>query len=366
MTFLGLILLTFNLSAVDRVVQESGPSGTYNSIGDAVLAASNGDRIIINNRASNLPWTENITIDKSLTFLSAVNGERYKVQGNYIIERAAGREVIINGMDNNYGTITTLVGGTPSSRTKISILNSKVSGIIDLDEQQLDVLIASTRAEYVYISYGRVIGDSITERLIIYNDSSNLGDTVYVIGNYIGNSSENNTVLFIRDSSQVLYISNNLIKNRESSSGNATIYFSQIPRIGSILINNTVTNYYFGPYTGYSVFNAGNIIVMNNILGGTFNGSLVNCWYNQCSQTDLGVARGNKTSSSTVNSGNPSNLYLDTDLSRNDMGIYGGSYSFTNFHPIDNGKSSRVSFFKVPRLVNSGTTFNVEGIGFDK
>jgi len=66
------------------------------------------------------------------------------------------------------------------------------------------------------------------------------------------------------------------------------------------------------------------------------------------------------------NVGNPLDDYLDLDLTRNDLGCHGGSYSFVNFHPIDNGKSSRVNFLKTPRVVLQGQTFSVEGISFDK
>ena len=97
--FIFAMLITGNSIAADLVVQESGPVGTYTSIGAAVAASTDGDRIIINNTVSGFPWTEDIVINKTLTFLSAADNQRFVVQGDYTIQHAPGREVTIIGMD---------------------------------------------------------------------------------------------------------------------------------------------------------------------------------------------------------------------------------------------------------------------------
>ena len=63
--------------AADLVVQEAGPVGTYPSINAAVAASTDGDRIIINNKLGGFPWNENVLINKSLSFLSAVDNQKF-------------------------------------------------------------------------------------------------------------------------------------------------------------------------------------------------------------------------------------------------------------------------------------------------
>lgn len=65
-TLLILIIFYLQSFAADRVVEEFGFPPAYSSIGAAVAAANDGDRIIIINRSGNIPWIENITINKSL------------------------------------------------------------------------------------------------------------------------------------------------------------------------------------------------------------------------------------------------------------------------------------------------------------
>lgn len=54
--------------ATDLVVEEFGQPPSFASIGAAVAAANDGDRILIKNRAGNVPWIEDVTVNKSLPF----------------------------------------------------------------------------------------------------------------------------------------------------------------------------------------------------------------------------------------------------------------------------------------------------------
>ena len=110
--------------AADRIVEEFGVSPTFPNIAAAVTAASNGDRIIIKNRAGDIPWIENITVDKSLQFLSYANDGPFVVQGTYTIPSADGREVTIIGMRNTAGGIAGSAGGTSTRGTKVRIIDS--------------------------------------------------------------------------------------------------------------------------------------------------------------------------------------------------------------------------------------------------
>ena len=92
-----LVVLPLVANSADLVVEENAPPGKYGSIVEAVASARDGDRIIIQNRQSgNMPWnfqnTNQLTIDKSLTLLSAANDTFFRVQGDIIVEHAPGRE----------------------------------------------------------------------------------------------------------------------------------------------------------------------------------------------------------------------------------------------------------------------------------
>ena len=98
-------LITMPALAVDRIVEEFGVPPTYPNIMAAVAAAVDGDRIIVKNRAGDIPWIENIMVDKSLQFLSYADNGFFVVQGNYSIVPATGRQVTIIGMRNTAGSV---------------------------------------------------------------------------------------------------------------------------------------------------------------------------------------------------------------------------------------------------------------------
>jgi hypothetical protein len=67
-----------------------------------------------------------------------------------------------------------------------------------------------------------------------------------------------------------------------------------------------------------------------------------------------------------INGGHPNNKYADLDLSRNDAGCYGGSYSHNNFFPIQTG-SARVLFVEPSNTTFlQGQTLNLKAVGIDR
>ncbi|MFM8432160.1 MAG: hypothetical protein ACKOA1_05120 [Bacteroidota bacterium] len=58
--------------------------------------------------------------------------------------------------------------------------------------------------------------------------------------------------------------------------------------------------------------------------------------------------------------------YTDIDLTRNDLGNYGGSYSINNFHYelVGGTGKGRIHWLNIPRTVNSTSTpINITGEG---
>lgn len=395
--FLALSILTL-AHATDLVVQDNGPTGTYSSIQAAVTAAVDGDRIIINNKLSGLPWVEDITIDKSLTFLCAVDNQRFLVQGDYTIAPAPGREVSIIGMENSDGQIKSQSSGT-TSRTIVNVfwckLNSSSSGSIIFNSDYFDVNVASCELrESVSIRYGSVIGNYFPNRksIGVGEDILPSNDTVFVVGN------KNCGKISAYTSSHYVYISNNFIYQNASSNGAIGISKLKSGSSDNILKNNALYIAY-APYapsvdviaidisapTGIlNIYN--NLIVgtsdldeVFDITGATFSNLII--YYNYTNRSfgisplsgtnyysstiGLNSSTGASTSSLTTNGGNPGIIDYDLDLTRNDAGCYGGSYTLDNFHPID-GTSSRVYFLKMPVEIITGQPNGVTGFSFDR
>ena len=172
------------LFAIDRIVQQNGPVGTYASIGAAVTAAVDGDQILINNRTDLLPWIENVTINKSLTFLCATDNTQFWVEGTYTIAMADNRSITINGMRNTSGSFN-LSGATPVFRTNVTIAQSDIVGNISFTASGVNLLLSNTKAKMVYYTYGKIFGNDL-QNLIGYSDGTSSEDVNLIVGNRIG------------------------------------------------------------------------------------------------------------------------------------------------------------------------------------
>lgn len=159
--FGGATLSTF---AVDRIVEEFGSAPTYPNIASAVAAAVDGDRILVKNRAGDIPWIENITVDKSLQFLSYADNGFFVVQGTYSIVPATGRQVTIIGMRNTAGGIQAASGTSAVRGTRVQVIDSYfVNGGVQLASQYFDVDVVGCTLQNgtVGLFYGNVIGNDI-------------------------------------------------------------------------------------------------------------------------------------------------------------------------------------------------------------
>lgn len=76
-------------------------------------------------------------------------------------------------------------------------------------------------------------------------------------------------------------------------------------------------------------------------------------------------ANGTVQGSAGVNAGNPSPLYYDLDLTVNDAGAYGGSYTLTNYSQMLTG-AGRVYMVNVAPTVRTGNTLNVTAESYDR
>lgn len=398
------ILTIARTYATDIVVEEFGITPAYPSITDAVAAANDGDRIIIKNRAGNIPWIENITITKSLEFLPFDNDTFFIVQGNYTINIASGKTVSIIGMKNTSGGINTTSAPVGSKVATINIMGCYfLSGVISLQYSGYGVNTINTKLDNgnIVFCYGNVIGCDVTcaisnQGILITGGNSVLNDTIAIIGNkvnminsydgiYLGTTTSRFTIRnnFIKHRSTGIsinyacagnnYIYNNTIASNTTSSSAlgitiSYVYTGQVVEVMNNVIDATSTGTTYGIYNGSS--NSGTINVYYNHVDVTFNYPVSTGFTysgNNFTSSSISLASDGRLSAgnAAINNGNPAAPYYDLDLSIGDPGAYGGSYTIDNFFPIHAG-AARVYLSTYPFNVRQGNTLNIKANTYDR
>lgn len=403
-----LSLLTSGVFAADLVVEEFGVSPAYPSIAAAVAAANDGDRILIKNRAGDIPWIEDITIDKSLELHSYENNEFFIVQGTYSLQKEAGRVITIVGMQNTVGSIVATSGTGGIGSTEVNIMDSHLmEGYINLLDNTIRAnLVGNTLdAGYIRLIIGNVIGNNInsTNQNInaIYLNSYGtfMGDTALVMGNVITGPTSSHYTVHLEATTQVIHFRNNLINYSSYGLYCRTGNGSSAP---NLIWNNTFkrTNATSTTYGLQFYGTNSNSIweVMNNVFAFEGSGSSrgvwdagsndgqINVYYNHFqSGMNLTVSTGftyvgqNTTDQDitlnpdgtindapgVVDGANPAPVFYDLDLTPGDAGAYGGSFTLNNFHPLHTG-SARVYYVNFPFNVRMGSTLNVKAYSYDR
>lgn len=408
-----LVATALKTYASDLLVEEFALAPSYSSISAAVAAATNGDRIIIKNKNGNAPWIENVTVDKSLQFLPFTNDTFFVVQGNYSITPADNREVVFIGMRNMAGGISVTTAGNVAARTKVNIMGSWLqAGAIAFAQNGYDVNVVHTKlsAGSIALRNGSVIGCDVTiatsgTAVGITGETAVTSEKVKIISNVITSLGNTAAACGINwaSGSHFFDIRNNLIYTR-----NVGVAVSRTRALNSVankLHNNTVS--IVGTLTSANVYginitttiSTSIIEVMNNLIDlnststtnifGISNTSALPTLTLIYNTVDDGIASnrrtaGNFTTNSNntftpvqlnadgnisgaggLNAGNPAAPYYDLDLSINDCGAYGGSYSLSNYFPIHAG-AARVYMVTVPANVRVGGTINIQADGYDR
>ena len=401
------VLLALPVLATDRIVEEFGVSPTYPNINAAVTAAVDGDRIIVKNRAGEIPWIESITINKSLQFLSYTNDGYFVVQGTYTVAAADGREILINGMRNTAGGI--LGTGTSATRgTRVRVVDSYfVNGSLNLNGNSFDtdVVGCTFLNGSVSLNFGSVVGNDIDASLV-NDDGISLNstvttfalDTCAIVGNKVTSASSYDGIL-ASAIGQVFHIRNNYVEHAWMG---IMVQEGNTSGVANLIWNNTITAY-GGSSTTYAIdianTNSGSVWeVMNNVITRTWNGNCrgvnndsgnlgqINVYFNHVStgfnvpiSTGFTFVGSNTTDQlitlnadgsfladgAAVDGGNPAAPFYDLDLTAGDAGAYGGSYTLTNFHPLHVG-AARTYLTGHPFNVRQGSTLRVRATAFDR
>lgn len=421
------VLFTANLMAADLCVNESGSGGCFSSISAAITAASDGDRILIQPKTGGVPYVENLSINKSIQLLSNQEGVMWDLTGNITITPAIGRNISIMHMKNTTGNITSTGHSPVGARCKVNIMNCELmQGYINFDHNYFDVNVASNIVNngYIAVRYGNVIGNQVSASwssymfynfygwytLINYNpDFVPTNDTLYIIGNMIKNTSTHATSynsITVHSNSQFFYVANNYCYTVGSPHQGIGIFFSSHKNsmLGTNSIHNNtmidvgLSSATYNPISiyeniaglfdiknnlsctpnkptnssGYNVYNKNNaanptVAFSYNFtapLGSTTN--IVNNGTNNfTSNTTINIVTGQlNVSTDAINGGYPDLTYYDLDLTVNDVGAYGGSFSLDNFHPISG--AARVYFVNAPRTILQSGTLNIKANAFDR
>ena len=416
-TLIASLLLVTNY-ATDIYVNNSGQPGTYTTIAAAISAASSGDRIFISPYGV---YTENLTVDKSITIASAVSGTNFNVLGSFAVTANAGMDVrIIGGIFSStlYATTNT---ATQNNMTDIYVIDSKFSSINLNDNFVRAHILFCSDLGSVSIQNGDVIGCSINNMLYVYDGPNTVtGDTVKIIANEIYMSlryySDDNYFVIANNSIGInneddhsnithtggvqftansynssvnnLFLNNFVISNANSSTTGGVVLFNDpLLNLSNVLIKNNIvihkylinssysTNYYAAirslssaanyPFTLYNLC-VGYIYGTNETENSKFtdidnSASAAHNFYD--SLNNFLNNKGRCTDEDhCINKGIPSIDHYDIDMTINDRGTYGGPYSIDNYINNTNGKA-RIYELDIPFEIWSGQTPTVKAKG---
>ena len=376
-------------SAADLYVRDLGAGGAYSTISAAITAANDGDRIIIKPKSGNVPYLENITINKSLTFVSETNFSRYYVQGTILIAPAVNRVVTINNMYAFQSSISTTSTTISGGRSTINIINSIADSNFDLDNtKNVSVHVFGSECTILYFVHGEVAGNNCgrinlnndiaplatTDVFIVGNDSGRLESStsayaVNILNNDISDSTGNPLVISDLKTSSTNYIQNNRVVS--TSYNTVQVLLSSTIPNGTIVLNNNILNTSASSSSVNKInvnTNNATVIANNNISSTTFNTTGVDILNNNLGNSSYTLNLTTQTATgSIVNGGLTDEEFYDLDLTINDVGPLGGSNSWANYWPINPGNKPRISFLNTPRRIYTGTTeMNATGSGYSK
>ncbi len=395
----AIIAMAQTMFGADLLVEEFGVAPAYNSIQAAIDAANDADRIFIKNRTGDIPWVGDVTINKNVELLSYDGQDFFIVQGDYFVEGEQNQTISIIAMKNLKGSIATSFNstGTFSNPAILNVMNCHLirGSIIDrYRKHELNAVANQLDAGEIRLNQGKAIGNdinsSVSTSIYIYNatGSSYLGKTVQIIGNKCVSTSTYGIYSESRNVSHL--IKNNFI---EGSNWGINLFYSYGPL--TTITNNTISCTAIGIAVNRSY--GGNVVdILNNLIttesqisnyaislqdltqsnvnynhitsntANVFFGNPTTNYYNITDQTYTLDADGRPAATdASINGGHPASIYYNLDLTPNDAGCYGGSYSLDNFFPLFT-EGPRVYMVDFPFNVRQGNTLDVKAYSVDR
>ena len=396
LTLIVILLINLKSFATDLYVNSSGASGTYTTLSSALTAASDGDRIII---STLMNLIENVTIDKSVTITSAASGSSFVLNGTMTIEANSGKEIRIIGGDISSLSFSS-GSGTDANPCKFYLVDSDISSEINASPYGLSVNILYCNMPNIgaRFKFGSIIGSFLSFFELKSGTGTARNDTTKIIANKftggctIYNQDHNYLIAnnyFDYSSSYQLYISyskpsnsgwNNIINNTFRRSSGQTYYGNNLFFENNYDYSNIniFNNYFYHNYnssssayrrhiggynpstTSYQPSVLYNVFISPYSGGVYWNNSLNSSTYNNQMLTSSGntfsTVDGRVTAGAGINDGNTGINYYDINMTRNDVGTYGGPYSWDNYHDTTSNGKARVFNLDMPFEIWMGQT----------
>ena len=395
------LMIGVNLKAADLYVNSSGAAGTYTSLTAAVQAANDGDRIII---STLMNLVENVTINKSVTVTSASAGTTFTLNGTMTIEAVANKEIRIIGGDISALSFSS-GNATDATACKFYLVDSQVNTDITANIYGLSFNMLYCEDDNsdldVTFKFGSIIGSSLRAFQLSSGTGTARNDTTYIISNkfisecQIYNQDHNyfvannffyatvrqlvinfnkptnsgwNNILnntFIKHNNGYYNYGNNLYFHNGKDYSNTNVYnnffhhsyTSSSSSTRNKHIGETSISAQYQPIIQYNVFSC-----YYSQSGGVYwNSSLHSSNYNNYLESSSGYTYRTTDGKITVgtnaiNKGNPSIQYYDIDMTRNDLGTYGGPFTWENYHDTTSNGRGRVFNLDMPFEIWMGQT----------
>jgi len=405
--FIAILITNFSFSQTLRLVDQGGTPGSYPTISLAVAAANNGDTIKV---LSGI-YPESVVIPKRLYIIAQ--------DTSTVVVSGANAFTFTNGSSGSLLYGFTLRGNVHHPRDfaqalPIIIANNRfINTYIDFMNYTIvsNNYFLKASNGYGITSYG---SDSSYKRFIIFNnilDSCGIqiaNNYVDVVSNTISNAGSGIRMFAHTNDFKLIankisgstlginfgghsacsnfIISNNLINNCSRGIHLDGGWWGDFVYTGSIY-NNVITNSSFIAVSSDRWLNqSSSIYFFSNILSNNANNSGFhqsvwdyNCFYNSgnipypgsnnITSDPLFINPSNgdfrlQATSPCIDAGHPTLIYSDIDRTRNDMGIYGGSYTMSNYENLTNPMV--IGIFTSPTQVIQGQDVIITGSGISK
>lgn len=381
-------MLTLQVSAGVLLVKEYGVNGTYSTIQSAINATAEGDTVLVFPKPSGIAWSEGTLYLVHQIILLDSDGSCFSQNGTsqLSIQIADGRQYNFMGWCWSGRTLYTTGSASQTNKCIITITDCHFSQIV-LDADGIDARVMNNYISYLYVDYGVIIANDVDYIKVNHEFTNNSTDSILIIGND-GCDIEIETYHYVwlynnnireRDSDYALRIKDmNDGNDNYNIIANNTFYYDNSEGVAVEYHSNTkITNNYFHqtsnnrawalttsgsyngtPFVSYNYANyagSGNHNKTNIPMGLEYN-----C-FGTCQSGNYSL--GSRGKVNTPNTGNYLGEYNDIDLTRNDVGTYGGPHSIDNFwdQPNPNNSKARINFLNLPHFFTTPGTIDLKG-----
>lgn len=407
---LSVVLMIQTVQAADIEV----PPGD-GTLATAIGTASNGDTLILQTGQ----YTGDTLVDKSLVIRAESRLDEPYISGSFNIQ-GDGIEVTLQGLQFNTDLVLTeaadirilenkLHGGTNIDATAYTTAGSRLLIVGNWLSHGSEILGVGISGAYVagnVLQYGRIIIKApawVVGNKAQYNDagviSVDIAGDAYVIGNRLqlhASQAKAAYGIYIGAATKVT-VAGNVVEMTWENGYRTTVgfgyrYFYTVPygiyvegvapyieTLNNVVVGNSYQNDWV--VNGRGVAGADLIVgnIFDSIRGGAASGDRIE--YNLCFQNTCDEADGNINAdpqfidtddlrlaedSPAIDAGPPDALYADLDLTRNDIGAYGGPWNIEQFDiqrdPTTIGPFVYPMFFAEDGVSANGLQLRVLGV----